>query len=403
MIAPAAGRLAEEFGITSTVVTALTTSIFVLAYAVGPLLLGPLSEIFGRSRVLQLANLFYLAYAPILLEQKAERIRKAMIDNVNDDEKDATKYPKYREVRTVYDSDDRNWKHIMKKSLIRPFMLFFAEPIVQLLGLYMAFIYGVFYLFLTTMPSIFEGAYGQAPGIAGLHYIAIGVGLTGASQFNARAMDWMYGYLIRREQKRNGGGDVEGGAAKGLGKGKPEYRLPSMVPGTILLPIGLFIAGWSAQYKVFWIVPDIGIALIGAGIILNFQSIQTYVIDTFTLHAASALAAVSFLRSIAGFGFPLFAPAMYRSLGFGKGDTVLAVVSIAIGCPAPWLFWKYGERIRHASRYAQKQAKPVHAPPSSSPEATQATVTDTISAHSSPLPSSSPTAQTPSSDTTTKS
>ena len=67
-----------------------------------------------------------------------------------------------------------------------------------------------------------------------------------------------------------------------------------------------------------------------AGTILIFQSIQMYVIDTFTLHAASglfhflllpvscfsrvyflvALAAVSFFRSLAGFGFPLFAPAM---------------------------------------------------------------------------------------------
>lgn len=65
-----------------------------------------------------------------------------------------------------------------------------------------------------------------------------------------------------------------------------------------------------------------GIALVGAGTILNFQSIQSYVIDAFTLHAASgessttsrfnvsytstaiALAAVSCLRSIAGFGFP---------------------------------------------------------------------------------------------------
>ena len=65
-----------------------------------------------------------------------------------------------------------------------------------------------------------------------------------------------------------------------------------------------------------------------------FQSIQTYVIDAFALYAASALAAVSFLRALAGFGFPLFAPAMYKALGYGKGDTVLAACSIAIGLPA---------------------------------------------------------------------
>jgi hypothetical protein len=48
----------------------------------------------------------------------------------------------------------------------------------------------------------------------------------------------------------------------------------------------------------------------------------------------AALAAVSFLRSLCGFGFPLFAPSMYMELGYGKGDTILAVLGIIIGCPA---------------------------------------------------------------------
>jgi MFS family permease len=59
MIAPAAAQLAEVFGITSSVLVAMSTSIFVIGYGFGPLLLGPLSEIYGRSRVLQLSNMFY--------------------------------------------------------------------------------------------------------------------------------------------------------------------------------------------------------------------------------------------------------------------------------------------------------------------------------------------------------
>lgn len=60
-----------------------------------------------------------------------------------------------------------------------------------------------------------------------------------------------------------------------------------MIPGTFLLPIGLLLTGWTARTSVHWIVPDIGIVIIGAGMILNLQSIQTYIIDAFTLHAAS--------------------------------------------------------------------------------------------------------------------
>lgn len=51
----------------------------------------------------------------------------------------------YRHIRTPFQSDDRHWKRIFAKALIRPFALFVREPIVQLLGIYMAFIYGILY------------------------------------------------------------------------------------------------------------------------------------------------------------------------------------------------------------------------------------------------------------------
>lgn len=62
MISPALYSISDEFHITQNVEASLTLSIFVLAYAIGPLFLGPLSEIYGRVVVLQLSNLFYLAW-----------------------------------------------------------------------------------------------------------------------------------------------------------------------------------------------------------------------------------------------------------------------------------------------------------------------------------------------------
>ncbi|KAF8498757.1 MFS polyamine transporter [Russula emetica] len=429
MIAPASGQVAERFDIHSTVILAMTTSVFVLGYAFGPLFIGPFSEIFGRSHVLQVANLWYLVwntacgfarnknmlitfrflaglggsaplsigggvigdlfdaehrgqaisiyslapllgptvgpiagawiaekstwrwvfwstsivdaaiqglgllflketYAPVLLERKVAKIRKSM------DEEKAREV----EIRSPMDATDRHWKAIFRKALVRPFKLFIFEPIVQLLGVYMAFVYGLLYIFLTTIPTTFQDVYHDRVGVAGFHYLALGAGLVIASQTNARLMDRIYKVLKARYG----------------GVGRPEFRLPNIVPGTIFLPIGLLITGWTTQNHVFWLVPDIGIAFVGAGSIVAVQSIQAYLIDAFTLHAASALAAATFLRSLAGFGFPLFAPTMYNALGYGKGDTILAVAAIVLGCPAPWLLWFYGERIRNASRYARK-------------------------------------------------
>ncbi|KAI5120744.1 hypothetical protein M0805_007818 [Coniferiporia weirii] len=427
MVAPATDQIAKEFGTTNTVIIAMTTSVFVLGYALGPLFFGPLSEVYGRSRVLQITNVWYLiwniacggtrttgelitfrflagiggstplavggailgdcwhpeergqavtlyslapllgpvigplcgawvaekstwrwvfwstsiadgflqvlgllflkeTFAPLLLERKARVIRKQLGISKGDG----------RRVSTAFQKTDNGWKQILVKAIVRPFRFFMQEPIIQLLGVYMAFVYGLNYLIVTTISGVFQGNYKESVGISGVNYLAFGIGLACASQINARLLDPTYRYL----KQRNGG------------PGRPEYRLPSMIPGTIFLPIGLLIYGWSAEKRVFWLVPDIGIAFIGMGIALNYQSIQTYIIDSFTLHAASALAAVSFLRSLAGFGFPLFAPAMYDALGYGKGNTILAVLAFVFGCPAPWLLWYFGERIRLKSRYA---------------------------------------------------
>jgi MFS family permease len=60
MIAPALSSISAEFGMAKGVMSQIPLSIFILGYAIGPLFLGPLSEIYGRVIILQLSNLFYL-------------------------------------------------------------------------------------------------------------------------------------------------------------------------------------------------------------------------------------------------------------------------------------------------------------------------------------------------------
>lgn len=62
IVAPATQDISESFGIKNFAVSQISYSVFVLGYAFGPLFLSPLSEIYGRSRLLQIANLFYLIF-----------------------------------------------------------------------------------------------------------------------------------------------------------------------------------------------------------------------------------------------------------------------------------------------------------------------------------------------------
>ena len=272
--------------------------------------------------LIQLSGIFFLkeTYAPTILKRKADRLRKETGNT---------------SLHTEFESD-KNLANVLSTNLVRAFRLLATQPIIQVISLYMAYIFGLFYLILSTYPGVWQGVYGESIGIGGLNYISLGIGSFIGAQGNALVNDRIY----RRLKARNN--DV----------GRPEFRVPPMFIGSVLIPIGLFWYGWSVQAHTHWIVPNIGIVFVAAGYMLCLICMQTYVIDSYTRYAASGLAAVVLLRSIAGFGFPLFAPYMYNTLGYGWGNSVLGFAAIVVGIPAPFLFWIYGEKLRSKSTYA---------------------------------------------------
>lgn len=62
MFAPGAAELVSEFGITSEVLAAFTVSIYLLGFGLGPLLISPMSEIWGRLIVIQICNIFFIGF-----------------------------------------------------------------------------------------------------------------------------------------------------------------------------------------------------------------------------------------------------------------------------------------------------------------------------------------------------
>ncbi|OAX84057.1 hypothetical protein ACJ72_01561 [Emergomyces africanus] len=424
MVAPALPTISQEFGISNEVESQLVLSIFLLAYAIGPLLLGPLSEIYGRTRVLQLANLFYLVFniacgvsqsqtqltafrffaglggsAPLAIgggvlsdcwrpEQRGKSVaiyslapllgpaigpiaggfitkhttwRWAfystsilnalvqiaglfLLQETYPPKLLGEKVAKLRKLTgddsfySEYDDPDKTGFKIIGTAIRRPFVLLLTQPIIQVIALYMAFLYGLMYLVLSTFAALWANPefYNQPVDISGLNYISLGVGFFVGSQTCARLNDHIYRILKGRNE----------------GLGKPEFRTPLLLVGAILIPSGLFIYGWTAQYRTHWIFPNIGTCILSAGMIVGFQCQQAYIVDAYSRYAASGIAAATMLRSLAGFGFPLFAPYMYTKLDMGWGNSLLAFIGIMLGGPAPFLLWKYGEQLRKASPYA---------------------------------------------------
>jgi multidrug resistance protein len=252
-------------------------------------------------------------YAPTILEKKAARLRKE------------TGNPNLRSVM----ASNIPQKELFLRAIVRPMKMLFMSPIVFMTSFYVALNYGTLYLLFTTITFVFEGQYHFSSGSVGLSFLGAGVGMF----VGMVALGSVSDKVIKKHQK--------------IGDVIPEHRLTVLLtlPGSIALPIGLFLYGWTAYYKVHWIAPIIGTAFVGLGNLTSMMTIQTYMVDAFTLHAASAIAANTVLRSLFGALLPLAGLSMYDALGLGWGNSLLGFIALAL-VPVLVFFRYYGERIR---------------------------------------------------------
>ncbi|KAI0534773.1 major facilitator superfamily domain-containing protein [Xylaria digitata] len=255
-------------------------------------------------------------YHPTLLARKAARFQK----------EDGSR------IYIAAGSTRSTARELLLRSIIRPMKMLVGSPIVLILSLQLAVVYGYLYILFTTFIFVFEGQYQFKAGAAGLSYLGLGVGFLIGLVGTGLTSD----YIAKKEA---GGGEI-----------KPESRLAPLLLGVLLVPAGLIWYGWSAEYKLHWIVPIIGTSFIGIGINLVWIPVQSYLIDAFTIYAASAIAANTVVRSIFGVVLPLAGQPLYDKLGLGWGNTLLAFIALATA-PLTWLIMKYGERIRSHPRF----------------------------------------------------
>ncbi|KAG0686300.1 hypothetical protein C6P40_004560, partial [Pichia californica] len=229
-------------------------------------------------------------------------------------------------IHAPHDEFTLNVKEIVENNLARPIKMLFTEPILFLISIYNAFIYGMLYLFLEAYPIVFAEGYGMVAGVAELPYFGLVIGqLLGG-------LYCIYSERSYNKKMREAGGKII-----------PENRLPPMIAGGIAFPIGLLWFCWTGNYHktVHWIVPTVSGLFTGFGLIAIFNPSMNYIIDAYLIFAASAMAANSFLRSAFGAVFPLFATFMFLNMGTNWAGLLLGLfAAVLILCPVCFLKWE---------------------------------------------------------------
>lgn len=257
-------------------------------------------------------------YHPVILQKKAKRMR-------------------LQTGEWAYHSKHDEWNFTIHefavKHLIRPFAML-ATPICLVMALYASFCYGVFFLTLTSVNYQFSRLRHWGYVESFLPTLAV---FMGACLFGAACNLWSgirYGRVLKRTQ----------------GKVVPEERLVVMVYFGWVFTAGMFITGWTSDPKYHWSLPCLGLLLTGWGFFVTFQACLNYLVDAFPKYAASAVAANTFLRSAFAVAFPLFARQLFDALGVNWGLSLLGFVAVVF-IPVPWIFYKFGKRIRERSPF----------------------------------------------------
>ncbi|KAL5379202.1 hypothetical protein DPSP01_008651 [Paraphaeosphaeria sporulosa] len=259
-------------------------------------------------------------FAPVLLSRRASKIRFAT---------------KNWAIHAKRDEQQVDLKNIAEKYLLRPFAMLLKEPILDLVTLYMAIIYGILYLLFEAYPISFQEERGWNSGVGALPFLSITIGVVlggGIIIFTTKTR-------FARKFKENNGVVV------------PEERLIPMIIGGFLFPAGMFWFAWTSSPNITWVPQVLSGIFIGAGVLMIFLQGLNYIIDCYLMYANSAIAANTFLRSGFGAGFPLFATAMYHTLGVSWATSLLGFITTAM-IPVPILFYFYGAKIRKMSKYS---------------------------------------------------
>ncbi|KAF3350470.1 Carboxypeptidase Y inhibitor [Verticillium dahliae VDG2] len=334
-------------------------SLYMLGYAVGPLLFGPLSEHIGRRPVILYAYAGYMlcTMACALSDRFALLLAFRFLTGFVASAPNATGHSwqlvfwvgfaiagvglplplllpetfapvlERRRARAageaVPGSSEKSLAAELRIVFTRPAVMMVREPIVLWTALYLALVYSILYLFFQAYPVIFQGVYDLSPGMIGLGYLPILAGI-----LLALAGVFLYDAQLAQYQARGSRWAVT---------------------------LGLFWLGWSSTGTIHPALPLLSGLPFGAGYMLIFVAMVNHLSDAYRDFSASAHSAASTTRSLAAAFLPVAAAPMYAALGVPWACSLLGFAALALSA-VPLIFVRFDAAIRRRSPFCRELA-----------------------------------------------
>lgn len=265
--------------------------------------------------------------------------------------------------RVKTDEERASLGKMISISVYRPFHLLVTEPVVFSFSLWVSFAWAVLYLTFSSVPYVYETVYGWNIEMAGYIFGAMIVGALLSTVIGI----WQ-DELLKHPQWRadtwsseDSSYDESQSATARTGfyailhrhfpAESPESRLYFTCITATLLPIGLFIFGFTSTQDIHWILPAIAICLATMGIYSIYLATFNYLADVYHMYASSALAAQSCCRNILGGIFPLVTLPLFKNVGNAGAGGLLGGIALVLTF-VPWVLVFFGPKIRARSKFA---------------------------------------------------
>ncbi|KAI7715656.1 hypothetical protein KC353_g5924 [Hortaea werneckii] len=306
--------------------------------AVGPAIAGAIAQSSGWRQIMCMSlalaifceilflTLFRETYKPVILR------RRRKISKRHADER--------LETTPSSESEKETEAHALRTAIVRPIKVFTSSFVLQILSLYGAVVFSLFYIMSTTLPEILREHYHLSPTLVGSSLISFSIG----SLLGVIACDVLIDRIYRHLQASS--------SSNPDNPPKPENKLPLVLASIPLLPLSILLYGYTVQAHLPASLLLLAVILMGFSLLTTVVPLMAYVVDAFATYSASATTSVLILRCLMGTFLPLATGPLTDSLGYLGGFGVIAAVCVVLA-PVPGLVFWFGEGWRRGCEFTR--------------------------------------------------